>query len=121
MTPAEYDPCRTFVELLFLEASEIHADQILVISRSEQANLYFVSENRIIMKIRIQAEFTPGLLNQFFAMRASRMRALRENSSVCVRLARDVQGTWEVEMPERRRIDDVNATVPISGFERVAG
>ena len=51
------------VDLLLLEAEEINADQILLISREERTNLYFVAKNRVRKSLQLRVDCTPDLLD----------------------------------------------------------
>lgn len=60
-TPFEYDPYSIMMELFLMEAEEMKADEILLVSRSGHSNLYFVSENRVQKLVKLQSDIAPEL------------------------------------------------------------
>ena len=60
---AEHNPYGTMLDLFLLEAEEMESDQILLISRSEKMNLYFVAQNRIQKTLEFQVDFTLDILD----------------------------------------------------------
>src|SRR5436853_6507112 len=85
--PAEYNPYRMMADLLLVEAVEIDADQILLISRCQKTNLYFVSGNRVKKMVPFQADCISSLLDQFYKMRSVRIPTGDQNLQLHLRLS----------------------------------
>ena len=115
-TPAEFDPYQTMVDLLLLEAQEMHADQILLISRSENASLYFVSESRVMKRIQLQTDLTPDFLDHLSRTQMALSHS-GQTSSIHIKLARSRLGhcfSLTIRKLRTREPADVDRTIPIT-------
>lgn len=90
LTP-EHNPYGTMLDLLLLEAEEMEADQILLISRSEKTNLYFVSQNRIQKTLEFQLDFALDLLDHLSKTTTTK-RTSAEPNSIQVKFERKGSG-----------------------------
>jgi hypothetical protein len=114
---AECSPYGTMLDLLLLEAEEMRSDQILLISRSERTNLYFVSRNRVQKVLQLQIDCTPDLLEHLNKTRATVKSTATEPNSVQVKMAQNRTGrcvslTIQKAEPSCTR-QDVDSTIKI--------
>lgn len=119
MTPAEFNPYETMLDLLILEAEEMHADQILVISRSVNANLYFVSQSRVKKRMQLRTDVTRDFLDLLNSKQMSVRRKGGKAGSVQIKLASSRLGHC-VSLTIRKlqkQIANVDRTIPISPLE----
>jgi len=105
-TPLEFNPYLTMVELLLMEAAEMDADQVLMISRSEKTNLYFVSDHRVRKMVQLEVDVTPDLIDNVSSFR-------RNGQFVHVNHAENSAGKCLSFTIERNKSIDINATVPM--------
>lgn len=62
LTPPEFNPYQTILNLLLFEAVETDTEQILMISRTDEASLYFVSNGHVKRAMPLQKACALGLL-----------------------------------------------------------
>lgn len=60
-TPIEYDPYGLMMKLFLMEAAEMCADEILLVSGEGYSHLYFVAANRVQKRVKLQSDVTPDL------------------------------------------------------------
>jgi hypothetical protein len=59
--PFEYDPYSIMMRLFLIEAAEMQADEILLVSREGRSNLYFVAGNRVQRLVKLRSDIAPDL------------------------------------------------------------
>lgn len=119
-TTPECNPFGTMLDLLLLEADEMHSDQILLISRSERTSLYFVSRNHVQKVLQLQADCTPDLLEHLNKTQTL-VRDTTEPNSVQVKFTQNRTGrcvslTIKKEESARKR-EDVDSTMKIAPID----
>lgn len=104
-TPFEYDPYSLMMKLFLMEAAEMCADEIVLVSREGCSNLYFVTANRVQKLVKLQADITSALAVRFVDNLQPDNPAAKK-----VRI-KVVQNPSCPAVPERKPSSDVDSTI----------
>lgn len=115
-TPSEYDPYEMMTELFIMEAAELQADQILVVSREGHSNLYFVSGNRVRRRVSLSSDISSDL-----ALHMAHKSQPAEQPANTVRIkVVDSEISNRETVSTRKPAPDVNCTMPMAPFTLVS-
>lgn len=116
-TPKEFNPYQTMVDLLLLEAQESNADQILLVSRPEHSNLYFMVEERVTRRIPLQGELAPDFIDQ---LARTQMTVSHQGFTRSVQMKLS-QGSWghciSLTIDKPSKTADIDRTIPIPALD----
>lgn len=107
--PLDYDPYGMLMELFLREATELNADEILVVSREGRSNVYFVSGNRVRKLVKLCSDISSGLAVRL-AQEWEPSEQLSKN--IPIRVVDNLFIAGNVTVPPAKP-SDVNCTMPM--------